>query len=51
MPGKEVNAVEAVCPKCGRTEIVYLPKEHMPRCPKCNVSLVLKDILTEGKAY
>ena len=40
-----------VCPRCKRTEIVYLPKEEVPNCPICKVEMVVKEVLTEGKAY
>lgn len=44
--------VEVVCPKCQRTQIVYLPKEEIPVCPDCKkVRMVVKEILTEGKSY
>lgn len=51
MPNNKIEAVEVVCPKCQRTEIVYLPKEPIPRCPKCRVEMVIKEVLEEGKAY
>ena len=50
MGNKSIQTVEVVCPKCQRTEIVYLPKEQIPTCPKCKVEMVLKEVLTEGKA-
>jgi hypothetical protein len=47
----DLEAVEVVCPKCQRTEIVYLPVEKMPRCPRCQVEMLVKEILKEGKSY
>ena len=43
--------VEVMCPKCQRTEIVYIPKEQIPRCPDCHTQMVLKELLREGKSY
>ena len=49
-PKKE--AVEVICPRCKRTEIVYLPKEEMPKCPDCRaVRMVFRELLAEGKSY
>jgi ribosomal protein S27E len=43
--------VEVVCPKCQRTEIVYIPKEQIPSCPDCRTPMVLRELLREGKSY
>ncbi len=43
--------VEVVCPKCQHTEIVYTPKEPIPRCPDCKTQMVLRELLREGKSY
>jgi ssDNA-binding Zn-finger/Zn-ribbon topoisomerase 1 len=43
--------VEVVCPKCQRTEIVYIPKESIPNCPDCRTPMVLRELLREGKSY
>ncbi len=43
--------IEVVCPKCKRTEIIYLPKEDMPKCPKCNIRMGIREVLREGKSY
>ena len=43
--------VEVVCPKCQRTQIVYIPKEQIPNCPDCGTSMVLRELLREGKSY
>ena len=45
------EAVETVCPKCRRTEIVYLPDEDVPMCPRCRVRMVIRELLNEGKSY
>lgn len=45
------EAIEVKCPKCSRTEIIYLPKEDMPKCSVCNVRMVIKELLEEGKSY
>ena len=45
------QSVEIECPKCGRTEIVYIPKEEIGKCPECGVRMVIKELLEEGKSY
>lgn len=45
------EAVEVICPKCRHTEIVYLPKEAMPKCPDCKVTMIIREVLLEGKSY
>ena len=45
------QTVEILCPKCKRTEIIRLPTEQLPRCPACNLQMVIKEVLTEGKSY
>jgi DNA-directed RNA polymerase subunit RPC12/RpoP len=47
----ETGAVELICLKCKRTEIHYLPTEEILRCPDCNVRMVIREILREGKSY
>ena len=43
--------VEVICPECRRTEIVYIPKEDIPRCPDCDRRMVLRELLREGKSH
>jgi len=43
--------VEIICPKCRHTEIIYLQKEDIPKCPNCDVRMVLREFLREGKSY
>lgn len=43
--------VEVICPKCRKTQIIYLPKEELPKCPQCRVPMLINEILTEGKSY
>ncbi len=50
MRGK-VQAVEVICPKCHRTQIIYMPKEEIPKCTACNVRMVIRELLDEGKSY
>ncbi len=45
------EAVEVVCPKCKRTEIIYIPKEDIPKCPDCKIKMIIRELLTEGKSY
>ena len=49
--GSRKDAVEVVCPKCKQTEIVFVPKEEIPKCPACNIRMVIRELLTEGKSY
>ncbi|MFZ7125393.1 MAG: hypothetical protein ACOWWM_04465 [Desulfobacterales bacterium] len=48
---KRNEPVEVVCPKCRHTEIVYIPREELPKCPKCGSQMVIREILDEGKSY
>ena len=43
--------IEVVCPKCKRTEIIYLPNEEMPECERCSLRMVIRELLDEGKSY
>lgn len=43
--------VEVRCPRCRYTEIIYLPKEEIPRCPQCNIQMSISELLDEGKSY
>lgn len=45
------KAAEVMCPKCGNTEIIYIPREEVPKCPICKRQMVIKELLTEGKSY
>jgi len=47
----ENQPVEVICPKCKRTEIIYLPKEKMPLCERCSIPMVIRELLDEGKSY
>jgi ribosomal protein S27E len=47
---KTTEPVEVVCPKCRRTQIVYIPKEAIPHCPDCRTPMVLRELLREGKS-
>ena len=48
---EKAEAVEVRCPKCKRTEIVYLPKEEIPKCETCRIRMVIRELLDEGKSY
>ena len=50
MDRQHKEAVEIICPKCKRTEIVYITKETMPKCEDCNVRMVFRELLKEGKS-
>ena len=43
--------IEVICPKCRYTEIIYLPDEDLPRCPRCKVQMSISELLDEGKSY
>ncbi|MDT8420746.1 MAG: hypothetical protein RQ754_09965 [Desulfuromonadales bacterium] len=43
--------IEIICLKCRYTEIVYLPIDDLPRCPRCNSPMSLSELLDEGKSY
>ncbi len=45
------EAIEIVCPKCKWTEILYITREDMPKCPECNTRMVIRELLKEGKSY
>jgi len=47
----ETEMIEVICPKCQRTEIIKLAKEDMPTCPVCDVRMVIREVLKEGKSY
>jgi len=43
--------VELICPKCKHTEIIYLQREDIPKCPECDAPMVMREFLREGKSY
>ena len=47
----ELEPVQILCPKCRHTEIIYLPVDDLPKCPDCGTSMMLEELLDEGKAY
>ncbi len=49
--GSDKEAVEVACPKCHRTEIIYMPEQEIPKCPECDRRMVFRELLTEGKSY
>jgi len=48
---KKGEPIEIKCPKCDHTQIIYIPEEDMPKCPTCNVQMVISELLDEGKSY
>ena len=48
---REGSAVELICLKCRRTEILYVPAEEVPKCPDCNIRMTINEVLKEGKSY
>ena len=47
----DILPIEVKCPKCKLTEIIYLQKEDIPKCPECDVRMIIQEILVEGKSY
>lgn len=47
----KAEAVQVKCPICDHTEIIYIPKEEIPRCPIHDVPMVICELLDEGKSY
>ncbi len=45
------SAVELICLRCRRTEILYVPAEEVPKCPDCNIRMTINEVLREGKSY
>jgi len=45
------EAVQVKCITCDHTEIIYIPKEPIPRCPKCDLEMKISELLAEGKSY
>jgi len=43
--------VEIICPRCRYTEIIYLPIDNFPLCPKCKIPMLISELLDEGKSY
>ena len=43
--------VQVKCPKCKRTQIVYIPEEDIPDCPDCKIQMFIEELLDEGKSY
>ena len=41
------EAVQVKCPKCKRTQIVYIPEEDIPDCPDCRVQMNIEELLDE----
>lgn len=47
----KAEAVQVKCPRCDHTQIIYIPVEVMPTCPKCRVEMIFGELLDEGKSY
>ena len=47
----ELLPLEVKCPKCKHTEIIYIQKEDISKCPKCDIQMVIQEVLVEGKSY
>jgi len=47
----KAEAVQVKCPICDHTEIIYIPKEEIPRCPVDDVQMIICELLDEGKSY
>ena len=47
----KAEAIQVKCPICDHTEIVYIPKEQIPKCPVHDVEMIILELLDEGKSY
>ena len=47
----ELLPLEVKRPKCKHTEIIYIQKEDIPKCPKRDIRMVIQEVLVEGKSY
>ena len=45
------EAVQVKCPICDHTQIVYIPKEPIPKCPVHDIEMIIVELLDEGKSY
>jgi len=45
------EAIEVFCPRCKRTEIIFLSQEEVGPCPLCKIPMVIRELLKEGKSY
>jgi hypothetical protein len=43
--------IQVICPRCKFTEIVYLPCDDLPKCPQCDIRMIIAELLDEGKSY
>lgn len=50
-PGERLEAIEVRCPMCDMTQIIYIPREEIPRCPDCRKQMVINELLDEGKSW
>jgi len=42
--------IEVKCPRCKRTEIIYIPRQEIPNCPQCRIPMNISELLDEGKS-
>ena len=47
----KIQTVEVKCPKCGFTQIKFIPKEPIEKCPECGSGMIISEVLEEGKSY
>ncbi len=50
MQRDKAEPVQVECPRCRHTEIIYIPIEVMPHCPRCNSPMIIRELLDEGKS-
>lgn len=48
---EKIQSAEIKCPRCHRTQIIYIGKEQIPKCPDCGTMMVISELLGEGKSY
>lgn len=46
----KAEPVQIQCPQCRHTEIIYIPIEELPRCPRCGSQMMIRELLDEGKS-
>ena len=43
--------IQVKCPRCKFTEIIYIPDQDVPKCPDCDIPMLIEELLDEGKSY
>jgi len=51
MERNKMEPVQVRCPRCRFTEIIYMPRQEVPKCPECGTRMIIAELLDEGKSY